>query len=124
MIVKSRTVAAFTHSEFKPVTGFEQHDIQTRRDISSGQSGILVLKGCQTGESDFPTVPEVNMALSPDHNRVTVYRYHSDKVALFQAVILREIQQSASEILTALSNLSVAQNPVIEGFVLAVKSAR
>lgn len=32
--------------------------------------------------------------------------------------------RQANEILTALSNLSVAQNPVIEGFVLAVKSAR
>lgn len=56
-------------------------------------------------------------------SRVTVYRYHADKAALFQAVILREIQRSANEMLTALGKLTVEQNPLIEGFVLAVTVA-
>ncbi|MBA54521.1 MAG: hypothetical protein CMK89_08715 [Pseudomonadales bacterium] len=57
-------------------------------------------------------------------SRVTLYRYHSDKASLFQAVILREVQRSAQEILAALSKLSVEQNPVVEGFVMTVNMSR
>lgn len=57
-------------------------------------------------------------------SRVTLYRYHADKAALFQAVILREIQRSAAQLLTTLADLSVEQNPVIEGFVAAVNLSR
>lgn len=57
-------------------------------------------------------------------SRVTVYRYYADKAALFQAVILREIQRSASALLESLAQLSVEQNPVIEGFVMAAMLSR
>lgn len=57
-------------------------------------------------------------------SRVTVYRYYADKAALFQAVILREIQRSAAELEAYLAQLSVEQNPVIEGFVRAVLLSR
>lgn len=57
-------------------------------------------------------------------SRVTLYRHYADKAALFQAVILREVQRSAGELLQSLADLTVEQNPVIEGFVLAVTLSR
>ncbi len=57
-------------------------------------------------------------------SRVTVYRYFADKTALFQAVLLRDLQRSALDIEQHLNTLSIEQNPVIEGFTLAVTLAR
>ena len=57
-------------------------------------------------------------------SRVTVYRYFADKTALFQAVLLRDFLRSANSIEQHLNTLSIEQNPVIEGFVLAVTLAR
>lgn len=57
-------------------------------------------------------------------SRVTVYRYYADKSALFQAVFLREWQRAAMDIQARIDTLSVEQNPVVEGFTLAVILAR
>lgn len=57
-------------------------------------------------------------------SRVTVYRYHADKAALFQAVMLREVQRESLQIEQRLATLSIEENPVVEGFVLAVRLAR
>lgn len=57
-------------------------------------------------------------------SRVTVYRYYADKAALFQAVIQRENQRAAVVLLQSLAELTVEQNPIIEGFVLAVNLFR
>ncbi len=57
-------------------------------------------------------------------SRVTVYRYHTDKPALFQAVMLRELKRASLEIEQRLAALSIEQNPVVEGFTLAVRLAR
>lgn len=57
-------------------------------------------------------------------SRVTVYRYHADKAALFQAVMLREVQRESFQIEQRLATLSIEENPVVEGFVLAVRLAR
>ncbi|HET8707904.1 MAG TPA: TetR/AcrR family transcriptional regulator, partial [Pseudomonadales bacterium] len=57
-------------------------------------------------------------------SRMTVYRYHADKQSLFKAVFFREFQRSALAIEQRLNELSIAENPVIEGFVLAVTLSR
>ncbi|MBC7172085.1 MAG: helix-turn-helix transcriptional regulator [Polyangiaceae bacterium] len=57
-------------------------------------------------------------------SRVTVYRYHADKTALLQAVIVREVMRASLEIERRLAALSIEQNPVVEGFTLAVRLAR
>lgn len=57
-------------------------------------------------------------------SRMTVYRYHADKSALFQAVMMRELQEASGAIEQHLASLSIEQNPVVEGFVLAVTLAR
>lgn len=57
-------------------------------------------------------------------SRMTVYRYFDDKSALFQAVMLRDLQQASHAIEAHLAGLSIEQNPVVEGFALAVTLAR
>lgn len=57
-------------------------------------------------------------------SRMTIYRYHTDKTALFQAVLLRELQQASFQIEERLAALSIEENPVVEGFALAVRLAR
>ena len=57
-------------------------------------------------------------------SRVTVYRYHPDKTALLQAVIVREVMRASLEIERGLAALSIEQNPVVEGFTLTVRLAR
>jgi len=57
-------------------------------------------------------------------SRVTVYRHHVDKSALFQAVLLREFQRTSAEIERRLVAFPEDRNPVVEGFVLAIRHAR
>lgn len=57
-------------------------------------------------------------------SRVTVYRHHADKSALFQAVLLREFQRTSADIERRLVALPADRNPVVEGFVLAIRHAR
>lgn len=53
-------------------------------------------------------------------SRVTIYNHYTDKSALLQAVLYREIQQASADITKRLNELSVEENPVVEGFARAV----
>lgn len=56
--------------------------------------------------------------------RITVYRHFVDKNALFQAVVMREVQRAIAQVERRLSAIEKQDERFIEGFVLVVNGAR
>lgn len=95
----------------------EKHQSDTAEKILDVATQVFLEFGYKRTSVDY-------VAKKSGISRVTVYRHFSDKEALFQAILMRDLASASTQIESKLSKLATTENPVVAGFVMTVLAAR